>query len=414
MSVNVTLAGVVYPIPVAGDRNWAPPLTRYLVALASATLQPTGGSFPLTADINFGTNFGLLAKYFTSVTVNPSHTGVLRLADTDSVGWRNNANSADLLLSINGSDQLTFNGVPIGASAALTDNHIYVGNASNQPADVAMSGDATIVASGALTISAGAVTASKIASGTITDTQINTSAAIAVSKLAALTASQLVVTNGSGVLSTLSSPTLTEIGYVAGVTSAIQTQINNITAIGVPLGAVIDYFSATPPNANFKLANGQAISRTTYSSLNALLSAAGYPFGSGDGSTTFNLPDYRDNFCVGAGATYVVGTTGGSTVVSITDPGHDHIQDPHQHIGTSAEVGTSIVTGTLSGGGAWPFGETAVTSTTTAVTGTNQGSSTIAFANTSETTATNQAATTGITAMALPQYVAMYHMMRVL
>jgi hypothetical protein len=35
---------------------------------------------------------------------------------------------------------------------SLTDNHIFVGNASNLAADVAMSGDATIVASGALTL----------------------------------------------------------------------------------------------------------------------------------------------------------------------------------------------------------------------------------------------------------------------
>lgn len=41
-----------------------------------------------------------------------------------------------------------------------------------------------------------------------------------------LTASQLVITNASGRLTTEASPSLTEIGYLAGVTSAIQTQIN--------------------------------------------------------------------------------------------------------------------------------------------------------------------------------------------
>ena len=53
------------------------------------------------------------------------------------------------------------------AEIALTDNHILVGNASNVAADVAMSGDVAIVASGATTIQAGAVTASKL--GTVTD-----------------------------------------------------------------------------------------------------------------------------------------------------------------------------------------------------------------------------------------------------
>ena len=38
---------------------------------------------------------------------------------------------------------------------------------------------------------------------------------------------------------------------------------------------------------------GQALSRTTYAALHALFASAGYPYGSGDGSTTFNLPDLR-------------------------------------------------------------------------------------------------------------------------
>jgi hypothetical protein len=50
---------------------------------------------------------------------------------------------------------------------ALTQNHILVGNGSNVAADVAMSGDVAIVSSGATTIQAGAVSASKL--GSVTD-----------------------------------------------------------------------------------------------------------------------------------------------------------------------------------------------------------------------------------------------------
>lgn len=39
--------------------------------------------------------------------------------------------------------------------------------------------------------------------------------------------------------------------------------------------------------------NGVAVSRTTYAALNSLLSGLSYPFGSGNGSTTFTLPDLR-------------------------------------------------------------------------------------------------------------------------
>lgn len=56
----------------------------------------------------------------------------------------------------------------------------------------------------------------------------------------------------------------------------------------VPLGAGMDYWGATTPNSSFALPGGQAISRTTYASLFALI---GTTYGPGDGGTTFNLPD---------------------------------------------------------------------------------------------------------------------------
>jgi len=58
-----------------------------------------------------------------------------------------------------------------------------VGNGSNRPTSVAMSGDATLSTSGALTIGSGAVTSAKIADGTIADVDIASGAAISFSKL---------------------------------------------------------------------------------------------------------------------------------------------------------------------------------------------------------------------------------------
>lgn len=46
------------------------------------------------------------------------------------------------------------------------------------------------------------------------------------------------------------------------------------------------------------LCNGQAVSRETYSALYAII---GTNFGSGDGVTTFNVPDYRGKFLRGLG-----------------------------------------------------------------------------------------------------------------
>ena len=71
----------------------------------------------------------------------------------------------------------------------------------------------------------------------IADAQIKSGAAIALNKLAALTASRAVVSDGSGVLSS-SSVTSTELGYVSGVTSAIQTQLNSKQAASSNLDAI--------------------------------------------------------------------------------------------------------------------------------------------------------------------------------
>ena len=76
-----------------------------------------------------------------------------------------------------------------------------------------------------LTTSGVDITADVIA-GSLTNTHVNASAAIALSKLAAVTASRALVSDGSGFVSA-SAVTATELGYVSGVTSAIQTQLDS-------------------------------------------------------------------------------------------------------------------------------------------------------------------------------------------
>jgi microcystin-dependent protein len=56
----------------------------------------------------------------------------------------------------------------------------------------------------------------------------------------------------------------------------------------IPLAAGLDYWGSTTPNSCFAFPTGQAISRTTYAALFAIM---GTTYGTGDGSTTFNLPD---------------------------------------------------------------------------------------------------------------------------
>jgi microcystin-dependent protein len=63
----------------------------------------------------------------------------------------------------------------------------------------------------------------------------------------------------------------------------------------IPIGAGIDFWGTAAPNSSFAFPYGQAISRTTYAALFAIV---GTTYGTGDGSTTFNLPDKRGRVSV--------------------------------------------------------------------------------------------------------------------
>ena len=69
-----------------------------------------------------------------------------------------------------------------------------------------------------------------------------------------------------------------------------------VSAVGaVPAGVVVPFAGATSPSG-WLLCHGQAVSRTDYG---ALFTAIGTTYGTGDGSTTFNLPDLRGRVVAG-------------------------------------------------------------------------------------------------------------------
>ena len=77
-----------------------------------------------------------------------------------------------------------------------------------------------------------------------------------------------------------------------------------------PIGTILPFGGSAIPNG-FLLCNGAAVSRTTYAALFAVI---GTSFGSGDGSTTFNIPDLRGEFLRGAGTNSHSGQGDGGTV----------------------------------------------------------------------------------------------------
>lgn len=69
-------------------------------------------------------------------------------------------------------------------------------------------------------------------------------------------------------------------------------------------------WTAGPCPSGFLPAIGQDVSRTTYADLNTLYAAAGYPYGNGNGSTTFTMPDLRGKAPIGANPMF--GSTNGA------------------------------------------------------------------------------------------------------
>ena len=97
---------------------------------------------------------------------------------------------------------------------------------------------------------------------------------------------------------------------------------NNKAVPVMPVGCVIPFAGAAAPTG-WLLCQGQAISRTTYAQL---FSVIGTTYGSGDGKTTFNLPDMRGRVAVGSDANSI-GTIAGSNAVAILAEQNG----PHNH-----------------------------------------------------------------------------------
>lgn len=84
-----------------------------------------------------------------------------------------------------------------------------------------------------------------------------------------------------------------------------------------PPGVIFAYGAVTPPNG-YLACGGQAVSRTAYPNLFAIISTT---YGSGDGTSTFNLPNFQGRFPIGqdaGGVTYPMGAFGGEATHLLT------------------------------------------------------------------------------------------------
>lgn len=121
----------------------------------------------------------------------------------------------------------------------------------------------------------------------------------------------------------------------------------------VPSGAMMQFGGAAAPTG-WLLADGTAVSRTTYA---ALFAAIGTAYGTGDGSTTFNLPNLKTRvprgFDASTTSVNALGKTGGVETVAlsvaelaahahgVTEAAHNHtVNNPaHGHTTNGVAIG---------------------------------------------------------------------------
>jgi microcystin-dependent protein len=146
----------------------------------------------------------------------------------------------------------------------------------------------------------------------------------------------------------------------------------------MPPGAMAAFAGSSAPTG-WLLCDGSAVSRSTYS---ALFSAISTTFGTGDGSTTFNVPNLQGRIPVGrdSGQTEfdTLGETGGAkthTLETSEIPAHSHtITDPgHAHTQTTSATDGATTRADSSSGGTTYNNVANINSNTTGITINNAG-----------------------------------------
>lgn len=116
------------------------------------------------------------------------------------------------------------------------------------------------------------------------------------------------------------------------------------SALGTPPAMIAPYAGNTAPGG-WLFCNGASLLRASFPALNAVLSAAGYPYGSAD-ATHFNVPDLRGRVPAG-----LDGGTGRLTATSMTPDGNTlgASGGAQTHTGSIAGAAVTIAGGTVTG-----------------------------------------------------------------
>jgi RHS repeat-associated protein len=135
---------------------------------------------------------------------------------------------------------------------------------------------------------------------------------------------------------------------------AVSGSHRSTSAVTIPVGTIVPYAGSTAAiPSGWALANGAAVSRSTYS---ALWGIEGSSYGSGDGTTTFNLPDLRGRMPLGK-TNSGTGSTLGSTLSSLDQTGSISLPNqPYSFAWTDAPANPTFTSNQLTWNG--PYGST--------------------------------------------------------
>jgi microcystin-dependent protein len=280
-----------------------------LADLATALTQSlaSDGQTPAAAVIPFAQGIRVSDGLITAPSISV-------IGDTDTGFYFPAANSVTLLCGGVSVLAATTAGVTFPLGVTFAGNQTVTGN-------LTVNGNTTIGNAGADTLSVvatGTFTGNQTFNGTATFTSTVTvpDASFTNAKLANMATMTLKgrVNAGSGVPDDLNATQATTIlnpvvgdsgsgglkGLVPAPAAGDAAAAKFLSAAGVwaaavPVGSITMYAANTAP-AGWLECNGTAVSRTTYA---GLFAAIGTVFGSGDGSTTFNLPEMRGEFARG-------------------------------------------------------------------------------------------------------------------